>query len=37
MVNPDQYFEILRFRDRHVPQAHDIWFTVVVENHCTHV
>jgi hypothetical protein len=32
MVNPDQYFTILRFRDRHVPQAHDSWFTVAVEN-----
>ena len=37
IADPDQYFAILRFRDRHVPQAHDIWFTVAIENHCAHV
>src|SRR5579864_1284358 len=37
VADPDQYFARLRLRDRDLPQAHDIWLTVAVKNHCAHV
>jgi hypothetical protein len=37
IADADQYFTILWLGDRHVLQVHNVWLTVAVENHCTHM
>jgi hypothetical protein len=37
IADPDQYLTIFRFRGGRLPQAHDIWFTVAIKNHCAHI